>query len=138
MGGAVDLRGEPYRAVRVHQHHVNGAPVGAARAAVPGGARRQVRYRVAVDVAHGRDGRPEFVPGRQVWTVVRAAVDLRGVRPRAAGPHQHDVHGARVGAARAAVPGGARRQVRHAVSVDVADGRHGRPEVVPVVQGRAV
>ena len=134
----VDLHCFPYRAVAVHEHHVNGARVVAVRAVIVGGAHRQVWYSVAVDVAHGRDGRPEVVPGRQVWAVVRAAVDLRGAHHRAACPHQHDVHGSRVVAVRAVIVWGARRQVLHAVAVEVTDGRHGRSEVVPVVQGRAV
>ena len=104
---------------------------------VPVGARRQVAHAVAVQVAQECHRHSEVVMVVQVGSVLRVAVDLRGVLYRAVGVHQHDVHGAPVGAARV-VPVGARRQVRHAVAVQVAEGRDGSPKAVAIFQVGAV
>ena len=123
LRAVVDLRGVLYRAVGVHQHDVHGAPVGAARV-VLAGARRQVRHAVAVQVAHKRHGPPKGVARRQVGSVPCRIADLRGAPYHAVAVHQHHVHGARVDAALAVVPGGPHRQVVRAVAVQVGHGRH--------------
>ena len=99
--GAVDLRGALYSAVGVHQHDVHGAPAVVARntlAVVAIGAGCQVGHAVAVKVAHGCHGRTKVIMVGQDGAVWRGVVDLRGALYSAVGVHQHDVHGAPVGA----------------------------------------
>ena len=131
----VDLKGALCRAVRIHQHYVHGALVGASRVVLVG-ADCQIGHAVAVQVARGRERYTEFVVVLQVGAAVRVVGDLGRVACRAVCVHQHDVHGAPAGAARV-VLGGARRQVRHAVAVDVARGRGRCPEAASVGQLRA-
>ena len=117
-----DLGRAARRAVCVHQHDVHGAPVGVVRP-VNGGAGRQVRHAVAVDIAHGCHGSPEDASVGQRGAAVRVVGDLGRAACRAVCVHQHDVHGAPAAAAARVVPGGAHRQVGHRVAVQV-QGRH--------------
>ena len=99
--GAVDLRGALYSAVGVHQHNVYGAPAVVATntlAVVAIGAGCQIGHTVAVKVAHGCHGRTKVIMVGQDGAVWCGVVDLRGALYSAVGVHQHDVHGAPVGA----------------------------------------
>ena len=114
---------------------MHGARVGGARNVVVHRADCQVGHAVAVQVAEGRDGHTKAVAIVQPGAVLRVVVDLCRVLYRAVGVHQYDVHGAPAGAA---VADGADCQVRHAVAVQVAEGRDGHTKVVFVVQPGAV
>ena len=134
--GARERRQSAVGKAQAQRNDVHSAPVGASHV-VPPSADQQVRHAVAVEVALGRHGRPEVITGVQDGSVFSVVVDLHGALYRAVCVHQHHMHGARVGASRF-VPVGARRQIRHAVAVQVAKGRHGRPEVITDAQAGAV
>ena len=135
-GDVVYLGGPLYGAVAVHQHHVDGAAAGPARI-VLGRAGGQIRYPVAVNIPDVQHGAPKVVSVGKRRAVGSRAVYLDGALYGAVAVHEHYMNRAAVGAA-LVVEGGAGRDVRYPVAVQVPDAGNGYAKQVKAAKRRAV